>query len=266
VDFRTKQTMNAPVEEIEEEIERLEEDAEEIEELYAEFFNRVGTHKSRGVAGAFWNTPSDEVESLQREALRMYESWYTSASTLVSEYLGSRIDEFEKHHNEFKERIRLDKSARSDTRKVIQRQNRDFDSQRSIVQSVPDRVRLRALEVRRQISKDVAQSEIEKANELFDEGEIRASGVVGGIALERYLIMGCENADAEIEYGYKDGIDALAQKLFEADEIDKSPYQHLKHLSSVRADCAHANENEPDERDVERLLSDAEDYIRGRKI
>lgn len=258
--------MKAPVEDIKKEIERLKEDAEEIEELYTEFFNRVGTHKSRGVAGTFWNTPSDEVEALQREALRKYESWYTSARTLVSEYLTSRMEEFEKHHNEFKERIRLDKSARSDTRKVAQRQNRDFDSQRSILQSVPDRVRLRTLEVRRQISKDVAQSEIEKAHELFDEGEIRASGVVGGIGLERYLMMKCENANTEIKYGYKDGIDALAQKLFEANEIDKSPYQHLKHLSSVRADCAHANEDDPDERDVERLLNDTEDYIRGRKI
>lgn len=63
-----------------------------------------------------------------------------------------------------------------------------------------------------------------------------------------------------------DGIDALAQKLFENDIIDKSPYQHLKHLSSVRADCAHANEEDPEEDDVERLLDDAEDYIRGRRI
>ncbi|WEL26500.1 Uncharacterized protein SVXHx_2214 [Haloferax volcanii] len=76
----------------------------------------------------------------------------------------------------------------------------------------------------------------------------------------------CQNSDSDIDYNYNDGISALAQKLFEADEIDSSPHSHLVHLASIRADCAHANEVEPDEGDVRRLLEDTSDYIRGRKI
>ena len=256
--------MTAPVEKIESEIGRLVEKAEEIEEAYSEFFENVSSRTSTG--RYLWNTPPEEAENLQREALRKYERWYTSASTLVSEYLPQREKEFEQHHEGFKERLNLEKRAKKDVREVLQAQNREFDSLRSILRSVPERVRLRELEVRRQISRNVAQTEIDKARDLFDDGEIRASGVVAGVALERYLLMRCENADEEIEYDYMDGIDALAQKLFENDIIDKSPYQHLKHLSSVRADCAHANEEDPEEDDVERLLDDAEDYIRGRRI
>ncbi|MFU1780084.1 hypothetical protein ACM16X_01755 [Haloarcula japonica] len=264
--------MAAPVEAIEKEVERLEDDAGSIEALYTDFFNRIGTHSANGpgdmvvVGGRFWDTPSDELEELQREALQKYEVWYNSATPLISDYLPNRQEDFEQHYSEFKERLQLDKDARSDTQKVLNAQNADFDSQRSILQSIPSKIRVEELKVRRQISEEVSQSELDTARDLFEEGEVRASGVVAGIALERYLLMKCENASAEISYNYNDGIAALAQKLYEADEIDSTPEKHLQHLADIRADCAHANEEDPDPDDVGRLLEDVEDYIRGRKI
>lgn len=264
--------MSAPVQAIEEELDRLEDDAEEIESLYTEFFNRIGTHSpnsSESVmmpSGEFWDTPSDELEELQRETLQKYEVWYNSATPLISDYLSNRQGDFEQHYSEFKERLQLDKDAGSDTQKVLNAQNADFDSQRSILQSIPSKIQVEELKVRRQISEEVSQSELDTARDLFDEGEVRASGVVAGVALERYLLMKCENASAEISYNYNDGIAALAQKLYEVDEIDSTPEKHLQHLADIRAGCAHANEEDPDPVDVERLLEDVEDYIRGRKI
>ena len=82
--------MSAPVQAIKEELDRLETDAEEIEDLYTEFFNRIGTHSpsSSGnvvvVAGEFWDTPSDELEELQREALQK--------SVLPNRGFGSRVE------------------------------------------------------------------------------------------------------------------------------------------------------------------------------
>lgn len=259
--------MSAPVDAIEQELDRLEEDAEEIEELYTEFFNRIGTHTVDGLAsGRYWDTPSDELEEIQREALQEYEMWYNSATPLVSDYLPNRIEDFEEYYEEFKQRLQLGKSARSDSRKVLNAQNADFDSQRNILQSIPSKIRVEELKVRRQISEEVSQSELDTARDLFDEGEIRASGVVAGVALERYLLMKCENASPEISYRYNDGIATLAQKLYEADVIGSTPEKHLQHLADIRADCAHANEKDPTEKEVRRLLEDAEDYIRGRKI
>ncbi|GAB3328357.1 hypothetical protein [Haloplanus salinarum] len=252
---------------IEEELDRLEEDAEEIETLYTDFFNNIQTRASEiGGGGYYWNTPSEELEQIQREALQKYEVWYNTALPLVTDYIPSRRDDFEHHYQEFKNRLRLDKKARRDTRKVLNAQNSDFDSQRSLLRSIPSKIRVEELRVRKQISRDVSQTEHDKARDLYEEGEIRASGVIAGVALERYLLMRCENAGVDIDYNYDDGIDALAQKLYEGNEINKSPYQHLKHLSSIRADCAHANEEDPAEKDVKRLLEDTEDYIRGRRI
>jgi hypothetical protein len=259
--------MTAPDEAIEEEIDKLEKEAGEIEDLYTDFFNSIQTRSSKiAGAGYYWNTPSGELEQTQREALQKYEVWYNTALPLVSDYIPSRKEDFEHHYQEFKARLRLDKKARRDTDKVLNSQNSDFDSQRGILRSIPSKIRVEELRVRKQISRDVSQTELDKARDLYEENKIRASGVIAGVALERYLLMCCESAGTDIDYNYDDGIDALAQKLFEGDEIDKSSYQHLKHLSSIRADCAHANEEDPSENDVKRLLEDTEDYIRGRRI
>ncbi|MFC4551762.1 MULTISPECIES: hypothetical protein [Halorussus] len=263
--------MTALSDAVEEELDRLEEDAEEIEDLYTEFFNRIETHSSGSsgsmvtIPGVFWDTPSDELEELQREALRNYEVWYNSATPLIAEYLPNRQDDFEEHYREFKERLQLDKKARSNIQKVLNAQNSDFDSQQSILRSIPSKVRIEEVRVRRQISEEVSQDELETARRLFDD-EVRASGVVAGVALERYLLMKCKNASSEINYNYNDGISTLAQKLFEADEIDSTPEKHLQHLADIRADCAHANEEDPESEDVKRLLEDTDDYVRGRKI
>lgn len=250
------------------ELDRLSDDAEEIEESYTEFFTRIGTHTVEGVIGSgyFWETPSEELEEIRRVTLRKYELWYNSARPLVADYIPDRLDNFDERYEEFTERLRLEKDARKDTRKNLNNHNSDFDAQRGLLESIPSKVRVEELKVRRQISEEVSQTELDRARTLYDEGEIRASGVVAGVALERYLLMKCENAGEDIDYSYRDGISALTQKLHEADEIDSGAEKHLQHLAEIRADCAHANEREPDEDDVRRMLEDVEDYVRGRKI
>ncbi|WP_154020453.1 hypothetical protein [Halorubrum halophilum] len=262
--------MSVPLEAIEEEVDQLEEDAEEIEELYTEFFERVGTYTTSGPfdsrVGPFWETPSDELEEIQRKALRKYERWYNSASTLIFEYMSDRSEDFKDHYEGFTKRLRLNEQPSSGAKEVLIAQNQNFDAQLSILRSIPSRVRIEELKVRRQVSKEVSQSELDRARYLFQEDEIRASGVVAGVALERYLLMKCENAASDIDYSYRDGTSTLAQKLYEGDEIDSTVEKHLQHLADIRADCAHANEEDPDEDDVRRLLKDVEDYVRGRKL
>lgn len=258
--------MSASLEAIEEQIDRLEQDAREIEDLYTDFFNRISTNKNKHVMGYSWQNPSDEIEELQREALQKYEVWYNTVEPLVSEYLSSRTEDFNQHYRDFRDRLELDTSAPKQTSEAINAQHADFDSQRSMLKSIPSKVQVEELRVRKQISRNVAQTELDKARELFNEGEIRVSGVITGVALERYLLMLCENSDGKISYSYRDGVSTLAQKLYEADEIDSTTEKHLQHLADIRADCAHANEEDPDKEDVRRLLEDAEDYVRGRKI
>lgn len=253
---------------VQHELERLEEDAEDIEKSYTEFFTKIATSTVEGVMGSgyFWDTPSDELEGIRREVLREYELWYNSARPLISDYMPERLENFDNRYEDFMERLRLEKEARKDTRKVLNNHNSDFDAQRGILESIPPKVQVEELRVRRQISEKVSQTELDRARRLYDDGEIRASGVVAGVALERYLLMKCENAASEISYSYSDGISTLAQKLYESDEIDSTAEKQLQHLADIRADCAHANQEDPDDNDVRRLLEDVEDYVRGRKI
>lgn len=251
---------------IEEEVNQLKNDAEEIEDLYTELFNQIQTHEYTHVTGYYWDTPSGEIEELQRETLTKYEVWYNTAYPLISEYLSNRSNDFVDHYHEFKQRLELEEKAPEKTRESLNAQNANFDSQRSMLDSIAPRVQVEELRVREQVSKDVAQTELDRARELFDEGELRVSGVLAGVALERYLLMLCENADDEIGYSYRDGISTLAQKLYEADEINSTSEKHLQHLADIRADCAHANEENPDDEDVRRLIEDIEDYVRGRKL
>ena len=257
-------------ESIKQEISRLEDRAAEIEDLYIEFMSGVDTYKTEspfgGKAGPFWEVPSEELESIQRDVLQKYEIWYNSAFPLVKEYIPERVEDFTKLYNECTERLKLDNEASSNVQKVINKQNQDFDTQRSILQSISSKVSNDELRARKQISENVAQNELSRARLLFDENEIRAGGVIAGVALERYLLMLCENSKKDINYSYRDGVSTLAQKLYEADEIDSTTGKHLQHLADIRADCAHANEDDPERNNVRRLLEDVEDYVRGRKI
>ncbi|MFK8213259.1 SRPBCC family protein [Haloferax volcanii] len=258
--------MVSPVEAIQTEVNRLEEQAVEIEEEYDQFFDEIGYQIDPDSDEIVWNLPTGKIETLQREILFKYETWYNDARFLINKYLSDRASEFERNYVLFRAFVEL-KQTRYDSLQVMSHEvDSIFDRQRHKVRSIPSRIRVEELEIRKQISVDIAQGELTKAKSLFEDGEIRASGVIAGIALERYLLMLCQNSDSDIEYKYNDGISALAQKLFEADEIGSTPQKHLQHLADIRADCAHANEEEPDESDVRRLLEDAEDYIRGRKI
>jgi hypothetical protein len=118
------------------------------------------------------------------------------------------------------------------------------------------------LKVRRGLSDEIITEELYQAKTLLDDANIRAAGVVAGVALERHLLTLCEVCDREIEYDYSDGIRSLAESLYIVDKITQTTKGQLEHLADIRNDCAHANEEEPDERSVERLIEQAEELVR----
>ncbi|SMO81585.1 hypothetical protein SAMN06264867_11034 [Halorubrum cibi] len=76
----------------------------------------------------------------------------------------------------------------------------------------------------------------------------------------------CQETDVKLEYNYDDGIRKLADTLYKSDVIEQTTLSSLKTLSSIRNDCAHANQTAPNEHKVKRLIEDTDDYIRGRGI
>jgi hypothetical protein len=268
--------MTLSVDTVEQYVDQLEEDADQIvakiDRLYQEAekgyeVNRdnhpVGAAR-RGDAKQVWEDPEGETKELQNNLREEYASWYARAEELVSTHLPQRLDEFERRRTDVKQYVKLEKNAKLDPEQYVNSASDYFAEQRNIVKAIQGKIEAEKLSLRRQISDTFSKDELQQARELLDEELIRAAGVLAGVGLERYLQLECD--DAELGYDYNDGIASLAQTLYEADEINSTTLSNLETLGQIRNDCAHANQQAPNEHKVRKLIDDTDDYIRGRGV
>lgn len=262
--------MSTNIESISHQIDSLESEAEEIESLGQEYFSEVdrnvkkvhgGRGSRRGKTEYEWDNPEDSTKELQRELRREYEIWYNKASPLVSEFVPARHNKFTSQEKLINRAINLSRHNANKGSDAVFRYFLDkFDIQRNILNAIPARVESQKLSVRRRLSQRIGRDEIQRARELLDEDFIRASGVVAAVALERHLLTICENSNEVSDFDTNHGITRLSQTLYEADEIDKTTWNDLKALASIRETCAHPeNPNEPA---VRRLIGESEEFIR----
>jgi hypothetical protein len=201
------------------------------------------------------------------KALDRYEKWYNSAYPLIDEYLPDRKEDFEERYEEVRKLLEFDLKYMNE--KEINKKNNihgfilnGMHFQYSLISSIPDRVKTEQLRARKSVSSNIVTSEVQKAKELFDDGNIRASGVIAGVALERHLLTLCESSEKELDFGYMDGITSLAQELSNANEISDDEQRNLEYLAGIRNNCSHATDEEPEKREVERLLNQSDEFIR----
>lgn len=265
--------MPATADTIELYVEQLEEDADEIVEMIDRLYHEAEKgHKlvrgnfpigaaSRGDTKRIWEDPEGETKELQDELRAAYESWYARAEELITKHLHTRLDDFERRRSQMKDYARLSVNANHDPEHYVNNAADMFAEQRNIVKAIPAKVEAEKLSLRRQVSDAFAQDDLLQARDLLDEELNRAAGVVAGVALERHLQTECD--EAELEYDHKDGIASLAQTLYEAGEINSTTLSNLETLGQIRNDCAHANQEEPNEHKVKKIIDDTDDYVRG---
>lgn len=230
----------------------------EIEEINGELYDlahdSVSAQKTIKTERVDWA----KVDKLDER----YELWYTQASTLVSEYMPERQADFREAYSDIDELLHFDGMEHKDVEKYCGILRRIISRQRNLLLSIPPKLEVERLKVRKGVSDEIITEELYRAKKLWDEGNIRAAGVVAGIALERHLLTVCEISERELEYTHSDGIRSLAETLYDVDEITQTKKGQLEYLADIRNDCAHANEEEPDRREVERLINQAEDVVR----
>jgi len=261
-----EEEMNAYLEEVEEELSGIEDDLED-------FFSNLETQEnpfskqvdSDAFATYEW-VPRTEISPAQRRIREKYERWYGAVDPLVYEYLPRRYDEFEGARSKIIDYINLnsgvlDTIPRNPAERTVEIINL-IDGQRSIAKAAPNRVTARQFDTRKEISEDIEQDEIKRARQLFGDNLIRESGVIAGVALERHLLTMCEMSEKGVDYNPDHSIERLAQSLYEANEIEKTPMKRLRYLGDVRGSCAHPGE-ELDPQEVERLLVGAEEFLQG---
>jgi hypothetical protein len=244
-------------EEVEEKIDELVDD-NDIEDKLLEIL------KGYEYSNSTWG---HEDGSKVYDILGEYELWYNSAHPLVQEYLPDRIEEFEDANKKIRKCLEIDLKYldNHDITGIGALKSKIASGtklQISLVKSIPDRVETEQLKARRSVSSNIVTNEVEKAKELFDDGNIRASGVIAGVALERHLLTLCESSEKELDFGYMDGITSLAQELSNANEISDDEQRNLEYLAGIRNNCSHATDEEPERREVERLLNQSDEFIR----
>lgn len=240
-----------------------------VEDLLDRYDSLIGDvdefFRGLSIDNNIWMT--DENAPNRLILLTDYETWYNSSLPLISDYMPDREDDFRERYWIVREAIEADRKFVSENNIELPQELRHYaiqglHFQHDIIASIPGRVESEILKAKEQISRKIVTDELQKSKELFDEEHVRAAGVVAGVALERHLLSLCEDSNQVVDFGYMDGISSLAQTLSEAGEIDDDDQRLLDHLSGIRNKCSHASEQEPEKREVERLLNESDEFIR----
>ena len=236
---------------LEEKIRQLELLAIEIETKGVKLFqdspiNLMLTAPYSGRYHQHWKTLPDDLRPHQRDVVRGYQNWYSSAYQLVKNYLPEKELEFKKYYaNERKyqdgiiQRLQL-RWGPIDKGRFIEDFINNFEIQRSIILSLPSVAEFREYDLRKIISVDFINTELDKADYLFRNKFERCAGVLAGVALEKHLRALCDIKN--VEYKHDDTIEPLTQALYAAGKIDLTEQKNFLHLGGIRNDCAHPKE------------------------
>src|SRR5205085_7938324 len=135
---------------------------------------------------------------LQRDIVKRYQRWYSTTVRLVNEFIPEWQPTFVSHYqsnrgmtavawgtNAALDYLLLNVSTALSTKdEIIADFINDLDRQIAILLSIPDAVEVKELNLRKLIASDVARTEIEHAEILFEAGFYRAAGSIAGVALE----------------------------------------------------------------------------------
>lgn len=244
--------MGNPIKTLKIKIDELEELATEIEKMAIELINNVDlkpiqSKKSRTI-GYYWDVSPENLRDLKRKLVKKYQRWFSTAHQLVKMYLPEKEEEFVLYYNGSEEvgrglmqLLQLRGTLPTRNKKlIIESFISKFDLQRSILLSIPYVVEIKELNLRKLISADFVEEELEQAELLLKNGFHRASGVLAGVALEKYLKTLC--IINNISFSKRDTITPLAQKLYKANLIDITELKRIEYLSSIRNKCSHPHE------------------------
>ncbi|WP_052297243.1 HEPN domain-containing protein [Methanolacinia petrolearia] len=106
-------------------------------------------------------------------------------------------------------------------------------------------VKIKEMSLRDIISASFVDREIEEAEYLFGKNHHRAAGALAGVALEQHLRTLCDKY--QIDYGKKDTIEPLVQKLYKNNKLDSTQMKNIQHLASIRDKCDHPSEIKKEE-------------------
>ena len=248
-------------------VKELEKEAEEIEKKVStllvpafeySYVNELGTEM-------MWLEKPFREE--QRKYVQLYQIWYSKAEALIKEYLYDRKDEFTREYDEILCLLQLRKNW--DTvyvHSIIKEFTDRFDTQKNLISSLPKVFEIQNIKLRKSISADLVESELDEAGLLLEHDFVRAAGAVAGVALERYLKTLCDISTPPVEYdNKKDTISLLATKLRNNGHLSETERKKIEYLGDIRNKCDHSKEEEPTKEEVKELIRKTNEFAGANK-
>ena len=199
-------------------------------------------------------------------ALRKYQRFNSAGLQFVKEFLPEKEIEFcasyeAKEYRDIEgvmDYLQLRRGQYSnDKEEIIERFINRLEIQRSILSSIPYIARIQEMKLREIISADFVEREIDEAEQLFRNGNIRAAGALAGVALEKHLKTLCDKY--QINYQKKETIEPLVNKLYGAKKLDIIQMKNIQYLASIRNKCDHSSDVEKGE--VKELIGKVKKFV-----
>lgn len=198
-----------------------------------------------------WDTLTPELKIAQRKVIRAYTRWYSLAYDLVKDYALEMAHEFSNYY-----KADISQGEKADPRlgvidyfklryspfhDCVDTMTECFidaiETQLDILLIVPDIAEAREFSLRKLITADIANTEVEEAEVLLVNGFHRAAGSIAGVALELHLKTLCDING--LSYPPKATIQPLLQSLQKGNILDITDIKHIEYLASIRNKCSH---------------------------
>ena len=252
------------IEIIKKKIDELNKLADEIENYETALIKRavlLDEHFPTGVPhyGNFrWRIPNGKSKEIQRKTLSLYQKWYSATLELTDSYLTEdRKEEFKNKYNRVINYLQFKSSYSANKKEFIQEFIDEFDIQRGILLGILEVIEVKKMDLRKLISADFVETELDEAELLFKHKFTRAAGALVGVALEKHLKTMCHLNN--ISYKPKATIDPLATELYRTDYLDIAELKKVQHLASIRNKCDHSEEITKEE--VKELIDETKKFI-----
>lgn len=199
--------------------------------------------------------------------VREYQAWYSPALRLVEQLLPDRYTEF---HNLYRDERRKKLDAETfgiadyltglipaagfakDTSLI--RAMGAFERQIAIVDTAEARLDSVLTDIGRTLHSEILDDELDAARDLLSSSQIRAAGVLAGVALEAHLKKLI--SDHHVTFRKKAMLSNLNDALKEAGVYDATQWRHIQYLTDIRNLCGHKAERDPERTQVETLINE----------
>lgn len=189
------------------------------------------------------------------ELASRYERWYGVCLELLKRNFPERVPRFARIYKHSSIWTLLHSGRKPDDFR------QSLAMQRGIVESLPEVLDVRALDLTALVTADLLEDELAEARVLLQHGFVRAAGAVAGVALEGHLKLLHKQAAPPLGWKRSDGIGKLANNLSSKGAISLNDSKWALRLGGIRDTCDHRQKQDPSPGEVEELIRDTQRFV-----